>query len=256
MTDLVVKEIRGGYASAEEIVKGIDLTVRGSDLAVIIGPNGAGKSTFLKLVTGLLKPLSGQVALDGSALPLGNAQHACNSGLSFVPQERNVFQNLTIRENLEMGGYLLRRGLRERVEEQLERFPLLKTKLRERAGNLSGGQRQVLAMAVALMANPSVLLLDEPTAGLSPAAADEIFELVRSLAISGLAVLMVEQNALLALEYATRGVVLVAGRKVRDETASALLADDEVRHLFLGRRSAANMNTTDVSIDGGSHAQA
>ncbi len=156
--------------------------------------------------------------------------------MSFVPQERNVFASLTIRENLEMGGYLLRKGLKDRIDEQLSRFPLLKTKLRDKAGNLSGGQRQVLAMGVALMTSPNVLLLDEPTAGLSPAAADEVFELVRGLAKSGLAVLMVEQNALLALEYGTKGLALVAGRKAREDTASSLLADDEVRHLFLGRR--------------------
>ena len=236
MTDLNITGIRGGYPNAEEIVKGIDLAVAAGDLSVIIGPNGAGKSTFLKLVAGLLKPTDGLVKLQGEPLPLGNAQTACSKGMSFVPQERNVFQSLTVRENLEMGGYLLRKGVKERVEEQLSRFPLLKSKLRERAGNLSGGQRQVLAMGVALMTQPSVLLLDEPTAGLSPAAADEIFELVRDLAKSGLAILMVEQNALLALEFGTKGLVLVAGRKVREETASSLLADDQVRHLFLGRR--------------------
>ena len=236
MTDLTIKSIRGGYPNAEEIVKGIDLSVAAGDLSVIIGPNGAGKSTFLKLVAGLLKPTNGEVLLQGEALPLGNAQTACGKGMSFVPQERNVFQSLTVRENLEMGGYLLRKDLKDRLDEQLSRFPLLKSKLREKAGNLSGGQRQVLAMGVALMTKPSVLLLDEPTAGLSPAAADEIFELVRDLAKSGLAILMVEQNALLALEYGSKGLVLVAGRKVREETASSLLADDEVRHLFLGRR--------------------
>jgi len=253
MTDLAIREIRGGYPNAEEIVKGIDLHVFAGDLTVIIGPNGAGKSTFLKLVAGLLRPSSGSIELQGEALPLGNAQLACSRGMSFVPQERNVFQNLTVRENLEMGGYLLRRGLRERLGEQLERFPLLKTKLREKAGNLSGGQRQVLAMGVALMTNPSVLLLDEPTAGLSPGAADEIFELVRDLAASGLAVLMVEQNALFALEYGTKGLVLVAGRKVQESSAAALLANDEVRHLFLGRRDPINSST---QVDqGDSHAQ-
>lgn len=236
MTDLVITGLRGGYPNAEEIVKGIDLSVVSGDLAVIIGPNGAGKSTFLKLVAGLLKPTDGKVRLAGDDLPLGNAQAACSRGMSFVPQERNVFQNLTVRENLEMGGYLLHKGMRESLDEQLTRFPLLKSKLKEKAGNLSGGQRQVLAMGVALMTSPRVLLLDEPTAGLSPAAADQIFELVRDLATSGIAVLMVEQNALLALEYGTKGLVLVAGRKVREETASGLLADDEVRHLFLGRR--------------------
>ncbi|MGO4174737.1 ABC transporter ATP-binding protein [Bosea sp. TAF32] len=236
MTDLAVRGIRGGYPNAEEIVKGIDLDVRAGDLTVIIGPNGAGKSTFLKLVAGLLRPTSGEISLQGKCLQPGNAQAACKSGMSFVPQERNVFASLTIRENLEMGGYLIRKGLKDRIDEQLSRFPLLKTKLRDKAGNLSGGQRQVLAMGVALMTSPSVLLLDEPTAGLSPAAADEVFELVRGLAKSGLAVLMVEQNALLALEYGTKGLALVAGRKAREDTASSLLADDEVRHLFLGRR--------------------
>jgi len=234
MTTLNIAEIRGGYGSADEIVKGIDLEVRARDLAVIIGPNGAGKSTFLKLVAGLLKPKSGGVALDGRALQSGNAQDACEHGLSFVPQERNVFQSLTVKENLEMGGYLVRDALKARVEAQVERFPLLKPRLKDKAGNLSGGQRQVLAMAIALMTQPSVLLLDEPTAGLSPAAADEVFDLIRDLTAQGLAILMVEQNALLALEYGTRGIVLVAGRKLRDATAQSLLADDEVRQLFLG----------------------
>lgn len=236
MTDLVVQGICGGYPNAEEIVRGIDLAVRPGELAVIIGPNGAGKSTFLKLVAGLLRPSRGDVHLGGSPLPPGSARLACGLGLGFVPQERNVFASLTVRENLEMGGYLVGNRLQARIDEQVMRFPLLKSRLRDRAGNLSGGQRQILAMAVALMTQPSVLLLDEPTAGLSPAAADEIFALVRDLAASGLAVLMVEQNALLALEYGTRGIVLVAGRKVRDVAADRLLADDEVRHLFLGVR--------------------
>jgi branched-chain amino acid transport system ATP-binding protein len=234
MTTLNVRDVRGGYGSADEIVKGIDLEVKARDLAVIIGPNGAGKSTFLKLVAGLLKPKTGHVEMDGRHLVPGSAQDACERGLSFVPQERNVFQSLTVRENLEMGGYLVRSELKARVEAQLERFPLLKPRLKHKAGNLSGGQRQVLAMAIALMTRPHVLLLDEPTAGLSPAAADEVFDLIRELAAQGLAILMVEQNALLALEYGTRGVVLVAGRKLRDASAPDLLADDEVRHLFLG----------------------
>lgn len=234
MTTLNVSSIRGGYGSADEIVKGIDLEVRAHDLAVVIGPNGAGKSTFLKLIAGLLKPKDGNVALDGRILDIGSAQDACMHGLSFVPQERNVFQSLTVKENLEMGGYLVRNELKARVETQLEKFPLLKSRLKDKAGNLSGGQRQVLAMAVALMTQPSVLLLDEPTAGLSPAAADEVFDLIRELAAQGLAILMVEQNALLALEYGTRGIVLVAGKKLRDASAQDLLADDEVRHLFLG----------------------
>ncbi len=255
MTDLVVQGICGGYPNAEEIVRGIDLAVRPGELAVIIGPNGAGKSTFLKLVAGLLRPSRGDVRLGGSPLPPGSARLACGLGLGFVPQERNVFASLTVRENLEMGGYLVGNRLPARIDEQVMRFPLLKSRLRDRAGNLSGGQRQILAMAVALMTQPSVLLLDEPTAGLSPAAADEIFALVRDLAASGLTVLMVEQNALLALEYGTRGIVLVAGRKVRDVAADQLLADDEVRHLFLGVRvteSAADQSRRQ-SQTGGFH---
>jgi branched-chain amino acid transport system ATP-binding protein len=239
MTTLNAIDVRGGYATAELIVKGVDLVVGPKDLTVIIGPNGAGKSTFLKLLAGLLPKRTGQVSIDGAALPPGDAHAACNRGVSFVPQERNVFAGLSVRENLEMGGYLLRSGLKGRIEEQLIRFPVLCGKLREKAGNLSGGQRQVLAVAIALMTNPRVLLLDEPTAGLSPSAAKDIFVLIRELAASGLAILMVEQNALLALEYGTRGVVLVAGRKVRDDVATAVLKDDEIRHLFLGRAAPA-----------------
>jgi ABC-type branched-subunit amino acid transport system ATPase component len=239
MTTLSASGVCGGYAAAELIVKGVDLTVAPRELAVVIGPNGAGKSTFLKLLAGLLPKRTGEVSIDGSALPAGDAHAACQRGVSFVPQERNVFGSLSVQENLEMGGYLLRSGLKNRIEEQLNRFPMLRGRLRDKAGNLSGGQRQVLAVAVALMTNPSVLLLDEPTAGLSPAAAKEIFVLIRELAASGLAILMVEQNALLALEYGTRGVVLVAGRKVRDEAAASVIEDDEIRHLFLGRAAPA-----------------
>jgi ABC-type branched-subunit amino acid transport system ATPase component len=239
MTTLSASDVCGGYATAELIVKGVDLTVSPRELAVIIGPNGAGKSTFLKLLAGLLPKRTGQVSIDGAALPPGDAHMACERGVSFVPQERNVFGSLSVHENLEMGGYLLRSGVKTRIEEQLIRFPVLRGKLREKAGNLSGGQRQVLAVALALMTNPSVLLLDEPTAGLSPAAAKDIFVLIRDLAASGLAILMVEQNALLALEYGTRGIVLVAGRKVRDDTACTVLEDGEIRHLFLGRAAPA-----------------
>lgn len=235
MTTLKASDVRGGYASADLIVKGVDIVVEPRELAVIIGPNGAGKSTFLKLIAGLLPNRSGDVSIDGAALPPGDARSACDRGLSFVPQERNVFASLSVQENLEMGGYLLKSGLKDRVDEQLSRFPMLRGKLREKAGNLSGGQRQVLAVGIALMTNPSVLMLDEPTAGLSPSAAEDIFVLIRDLAASGLAILMVEQNALLALEYGTRGVVLVGGRKVRDAAAASVVQDDEIGHLFLGR---------------------
>jgi branched-chain amino acid transport system ATP-binding protein len=237
MSTLHVDGVRGGYSSAEEIVKGIDVTVCPGDLAIVVGPNGAGKSTFLKLIAGLLKPRAGSIRLGDQPLPGGDALAACAGGLSFVPQERNVFAALTVKDNLELGGYSIRSGLKERIDEQLTRFPLLKGRLKDRAGNLSGGQRQVLAMAIALITRPQVLLLDEPTAGLSPAAASDILGTVRTLANEGLAVLMIEQNALLALKHGTRGIVLVAGKKVRDESASQLIADDEIRHLFLGGKT-------------------
>lgn len=237
MSTLHVEDVRGGYSTAEEIVKGINVEVHPGELAVVVGPNGAGKSTFLKLIAGLLKPKAGSVRLGMQTLPGGDALTACDAGLSFVPQERNVFAALSVRDNLELGGYSLRRGVNERIEEQLERFPLLKDRLKDRAGNLSGGQRQVLAMAIALMTKPQVLLLDEPTAGLSPAAATSILTTVRELAAEGLSILMIEQNALLALKYGTRGIVLVAGKKIRDESASQLVADDEIRHLFLGGKT-------------------
>jgi branched-chain amino acid transport system ATP-binding protein len=238
MSTLHVEGVRGGYSSAEEIVKGIDLTVHPGDLAVIVGPNGAGKSTLLKLIAGLLKPRAGSVRIGDLLLPSGDALAACAGGMSFVPQERNVFASLTVRDNLELGGYSLRSEVKERMDEQLTRFALLKGRLKDRAGNLSGGQRQVLAMGIALMTRPQVLLLDEPTAGLSPVAAAEILGTVRALADDGLTVLMIEQNALLALKNGTRGIVLVAGKKVRDESASQLVADDEIRHLFLGGKVA------------------
>jgi ABC-type branched-subunit amino acid transport system ATPase component len=237
MSILHVDGLRGGYSTAEEIVKGIDLEVRPGELAVVVGPNGAGKSTFLKLIAGLLKPKDGSVRLGAQSLPGGDALKACDAGMSFVPQEKNVFAALTVRDNLQLGGYSLRSGLNDRIDEQLARFPLLKERLRDRAGNLSGGQRQVLAMAIALMTKPQVLLLDEPTAGLSPAAATGILTTVRELAAGGLAILMIEQNAMLALKYGNRGVVLVAGKKIRDESASQLVADDEIRHLFLGGKA-------------------
>ncbi|WMD22138.1 ATP-binding cassette domain-containing protein [Achromobacter seleniivolatilans] len=237
MTTLSLQDIKGGYAPAEQIVKGIDLFVAPGDLAVIIGPNGAGKSTLLKLTAGLLKSREGRVVLGDEPLLAGDAQAACRAGMGFVPQERNVFAAMTVRENLELGGYLLKRGLSQRMDEQLVRFPMLKGRLKDRAGMLSGGQRQVLAVAIALMTNPAVLLLDEPTAGLSPKAATEILIMIRELAASGLAILMVEQNALLALEYGTRGIVLVAGRKARDQGAHELKQDSEMRQLFLGGKT-------------------
>lgn len=238
MTTLAIEQVKGGYAPAEQIVKGVDLTIQPGELAVIIGPNGAGKSTLLKLAAGLLRAREGEVRMGTQALAAGDAQGACRAGMGFVPQERNVFGALTVHENLELGAYLLNKATAQlRIEQQLQRFPMLRGRLKDKAGMLSGGQRQVLAVAIALMTEPTALLLDEPTAGLSPKAATEILCMVRGLAESGLAILMVEQNALLALDYGTRGIVLVAGRKVRDQQAQALKQDSEIRQLFLGGKT-------------------
>lgn len=232
-TDLV-----GGYPSAEQIVKGVALSADAGELVTIIGPNGAGKSTALKLVSGLLRPSAGSVRLAGQDLAGRSPQALARAGLGFVPQERNVFASLTVAENLEMGCLFAPREAKARAAEAYARFPMLAEKRRDPAGSLSGGQRQILAMAMALMARPRALLLDEPTAGLSPAAAQDLFATIRAIARDGLAVLMVEQNALEALEISDRATVLVDGRNHLDGPAAAVAGDPDIRRLFLGGRQS------------------
>ena len=234
MTALTITGIAGGYAGGEDIVRGIDLALAPGELTVIVGPIGAGKSTLLKIVAGLLPARRGRMELESVPLRAGNPQSIAAQGVGFVPQERNVFATMSVRENLEIGGYLAPREVRLRMAQQFERFPLLANKARAPAGSLSGGQRQVLALAIALMLTPKVLLLDEPSAGLSPIAAADLFATVRGLAAAGIAILMVEQNALAALAIADRGMLMVLGEKVRDGPAPALAADPDTRRLFLG----------------------
>ena len=231
---LALTGIAGGYTGSEDIVKGVDLALAPGELTVIVGPNGAGKSTLLKIIAGLLPARRGRIELGGVPLPCGDPQAIAARGVVFVPQERNVFATLTVRENLEIGGYLAPREVRRRVVRQFERFPLLAAKARAPAGSLSGGQRQILALAIALMLTPKVLLLDEPSAGLSPIAAADLFATVRSLAADGIAILMVEQNALAALAIADRGMLMVLGEKSREGPAAALADDPDTRRLFLG----------------------
>lgn len=231
---LEVTGIRGGYGAQDEIVKGVDLRVNAGEVVVIVGPNGAGKSTFLKLVAGLVSYRAGQVSVGGVVLRPGDPRSAINAHVGLVLQEANVFPSLTIHENLEMGALLDRKRARARIAEQYERFPMLKTKSRDAARGLSGGQRQILALALTLVMGPRCLLLDEPTAGLSPAASTMFFETVRELARGGMAILMIEQNAMAALEHADRGVVLVSGVKKQEGTAAKLINDPETRRLFLG----------------------
>ena len=229
---LSVSNLVGGYGAADEIVKGVSFNAVRGEVLTIIGPNGAGKSTALKLVAGLLVTKSGSVTLDGNALTTLDPQSRARHGMVFVPQEHNVFGALSVAENLSMGGYLDPRQEKERSEDIFARFPALKERRRNAAASLSGGQRQTLAMAIAMMASPRVLLLDEPTAALSPVAAAEIFK----VADEGIAVLMVEQNALAALAMSDKACVLVDGRVVLEGKADELGRDPEVRQAFLGGR--------------------
>ena len=222
----------GGYGAADEILKGADLHVPDGRMVAIVGPNGAGKSTLLKAVAGLLRLKAGSVRFGGVLLD-GPPRARARAGIAFVPQEANVFPTMTVRENLEMGGFVAARA-GPRIEALFERFPMLAEKRRRAARTLSGGQRQVLAMAMALMVEPRLLLLDEPSAGLSPKAAEALFESIVGIHHAGTAIAMVEQNAHEALQIADEGVVLVDGRAVRTGAASALAGDPEVRRLFLG----------------------
>jgi branched-chain amino acid transport system ATP-binding protein/neutral amino acid transport system ATP-binding protein len=232
---LEVEGVVGGYGAADEILKGISVSLAPSRMAAIVGPNGAGKSTLLKAIAGILKTKAGSIRLAGEALTGLPPRGIAAKGVAFVPQEANIFGTLTVRENLEMGGYLEPRAkVVSRVEALFARFPMLAEKRRRAARTLSGGQRQILAMAMALMVEPKLLLLDEPSAGLSPKAAEFLFDSIAAIHAEGTAILMVEQNALEALAIAEEGIVLVDGRVARTGQAQALAADPEVRRLFLG----------------------
>jgi branched-chain amino acid transport system ATP-binding protein/neutral amino acid transport system ATP-binding protein len=234
MTLLTADGIVCGYGAADEILKGASFSVAPGELVVIIGPNGAGKSTLLKAVAGLLRLKSGSITLDGVQIGGLSARARAKAGIAFVPQEANIFPTMTVRENLEMGGFLDARAAAGRIEALFARFPVLAEKRRAVARTLSGGQRQVLAMAMALMVQPRLLLLDEPSAGLSPRAAEELFDQIAEIHANGMAIVMVEQNAQEALTIGDTGVVLVDGRTARVGRAADLAADPETRRLFLG----------------------
>lgn len=239
MIRLDIQGMVGGYGGADHVVKGVDLAAAGGQLVAVIGPNGAGKSTLLKLAAGLLTPKGGCVRIDGVETTGASPQRVLAAGFVFVPQERNVFGALDVQENLAMGAQATPKLIRERREVVYARLPILAERRRQLAKTLSGGQRQLLAMGVALMAAPKVLALDEPTAGLSPMAARELFDTVRALASGDVAVVMVEQNAIEALAIADRATLMVDGRVAREGDARALAADDDIRRLFLGGRKAA-----------------
>jgi len=239
MSALLVQGLVGGYGAADNIVKGVTLRVTGGELVTIIGPNGAGKSTVLKLLAGLLRPAAGQVLLNGQDMAGQPPRALVHAGLVFVPQERNIFGELSVEENLTMGSFLHLGEARARMREVMERFPLLAQRRKALGRTLSGGQRQLLAIGQALMARPKVLMLDEPTAGLSPQVAEDLFVLVCQIRDSGMAVLMVEQNALDALQVSDRAYVLVDGGNHFEGPARTLADDPQIRALFLGGRTAA-----------------
>ena len=223
----------GGYGGAD-ILHGRNIGVDKGEVAVVVGPNGAGKSTAMKAMFGLLDIREGSVELDGQDISRLPPQERVGLGMGFVPQNANVFTSMTVEENLEMGAFIRKDDFRPTMEQVFSLFPVLGEKRSQPAGELSGGQRQQVAVGRALMTQPSVLMLDEPTAGVSPIVMDELFDRIIEIAKTGIAILMVEQNARQALEIADRGFVLVQGQNRYTDTGEALLADPEVRKSFLG----------------------
>jgi len=222
-----------GYGGAD-IIHDVDLSVDIGRIAVVVGPNGAGKSTVMNAIFGLLDLRKGQVVFDGEDITGLSPQDRVTRGMAFVPQTRNIFATLTVEENLEMGAFLRRDDISGTMEQLFGLFPALRDKRSQQAGELSGGQRQQVALGRALMTSPKLLILDEPTAGVSPIIMDEVMDRICQIAGTGVAVLMVEQNARHALEIADVGLVLVQGRNRFTDSGQALLANSEVRKSFLG----------------------
>jgi branched-chain amino acid transport system ATP-binding protein len=231
---LTATGIVAGYGAADEILKGVDFRVEPGEIVGIIGPNGAGKSTLLKAIAGLLKPKAGAITLDNQDITGREPRDISRLGLAYVPQEHNIFPSMSVRENLEMGGYVDPKGARARIDGVLGRFPVLANKRRHAARTLSGGERQMLAMAMALMVEPAVLLLDEPSAGLSPVAAEVLFDGIIRINKEGVSIAMVEQNANEALAISHRAYILVDGKNSRTGPAAVLAADPDIRRIFLG----------------------
>lgn len=234
MNLLEINDIYGGYGGGD-ILKGVHLNMDARDIVAIVGPNGAGKSTVMKAAFGLASVRAGRVSFDGSDITRLSPDKIVRRGISYVPQEQNVFASLTVAENLEIGGYVLKgQNIKQRMETIYELFPRLAERRRQTAGSMSGGERQMVAMGRALMLDPKLLLLDEPTAGLSPAFIDQTFDNVRRINDNGVGILMVEQNAKQALAIADRGYVLTNGCNRHEDTGAGLLANREVAEMFLG----------------------
>jgi branched-chain amino acid transport system ATP-binding protein len=233
MSYLIAQGMTGGYGSVD-ILHDCTIAVEKGEIAVIVGPNGAGKSTAMKAVFGMLNIHTGSVVLDGEDITALSPQDRVAKGMAFVPQTSNVFPSMSVEQNLEMGAFLRRDDINKTIQEVYELFPILGEKRKQNAGELSGGQRQQVAVGRALMTQPKLLMLDEPTAGVSPIVMDELFDLIIDIARTGLSILMVEQNARQALNIADKGYVLVQGRNRYTDTGQALMNDPDVRKSFLG----------------------
>ena len=230
---LIGEAMTGGYG-ATDILHDCTVAVEKGQIAVIVGPNGAGKSTAMKAVFGMLNLRGGQVRLNGEDITKLSPQDRVARGMAFVPQTQNIFTSMTVEENLEMGAFLRRDDIKTTLDQVYHLFPILKTKRLQPAGELSGGQRQQVAVGRALMTQPQLLMLDEPTAGVSPIVMDELFDRIIEVARSGISILMVEQNARQALNIADKGYVLVQGANRYTDTGANLLTDPDVRRSFLG----------------------
>ena len=231
---LKAHKITGGYGSGPDILHACDISVGKGEIAVIVGPNGAGKSTAMKAIFGMLDVREGSVLLDGVDISNFSTQDRVRAGMGFVPQNQNIFTSMTVEENLEMGAFIRKDDFSDSLEQVFELFPILKEKRRQAAGELSGGQRQQVAVGRALMTQPKILMLDEPTAGVSPIVMDELFDRIIEVSRTGIPILMVEQNARQALGIADTGFVMVQGRNAYTGSGKELLADPEVRKSFLG----------------------